>query len=407
MENVAVQEFKDISEQMSVNAFHRIIGVSSLPDPVFRSEGKEFVSFSSNNYLSLATSKRLITAAKNALEAYGVGNCESRLLGGDLEVYRTLEAKLAKMKKKEDAILFATGYLTNVGVLAALVNSSKFARIYGYRPKKNYKYQYFTDEFNHTSIREGIRASGADKVTYRHRDMNHLEDKLKTSDADVKIIVSDGVFSQDGDIVPLPQMMQLAERYGAIAYIDDAHGTGVLGATGGGTTEHFGISHPQIICMGTLSKAYGSIGGFVAGDKYLIDILRFTSTAYGFTCPPPPDQAAAVCEAMDIVLDEPERRQNMWANQKYFISEIDKLGFEVMARETCIVPVIIGDEELCERYSQVLNERGFHVDSILFPAVPRGQGRLRFMMNANHTRTQIDNLLNVMKEIKATEIYPE
>lgn len=402
-----MQEFKDIHEQLAVHAFHRIIGVSSLPDPVFRSEGKEFVSFSSNNYLSLATSGRLVNAAKKALDAYGVGNCESRLLGGDLEVYRTLEAKLARMKKKEDAILFATGYLTNVGVLAALVNSSKFARIYGYRPRKNYKYQYFTDEFNHISIREGIRASGADKVTYRHCDMNHLEDKLKASDADVKIIVSDGVFSQDGDIVPLPHLMQLAERYNAVAYIDDAHGTGVLGATGGGTTEHFNMNHPLIICMGTLSKAYGAIGGFVAADRYLIDILRYTSTAYGFTCPPPPDQAAAICEAMDIVVDEPERRQRLWANQKYFISEIDKLGFEVMARETCIVPVMIGDEELCENYSQVLNASGFHVDSILFPAVPRGQGRLRFMMNANHTREQIDRLLAVMKDIKANEVHPE
>jgi 8-amino-7-oxononanoate synthase len=395
-----VNEFEEIRDQMMGRAFHRIITVKTLPGPAFSSDGREIISFSSNNYLGLATSPRLIASARRGLEKYGVGNCESRLLGGDLEIYRTLEDRLARLKRKEAAILFATGYLTNLGVLPALVNCSTIARVYGYRPKKRYRYAYFTDEFNHASIREGIRISGAEKVTYAHCDMNSLEDKLKASDVEMKIIVSDGVFSQDGDIVPWPDMHALAERYDALVYIDDAHGTGVLGPTGGGTTEHFDLFSPRLICMGTLSKAYGAIGGFIATDQYLVDILRLTCSAYGFTSTLPPDQACAVLEAMDIVLDEPQRRQRLWENQRYFVAEIDKLGYPLISRSTCLLPVMIGDESLCEWYSEQLYRRGFHVDSILFPAVPKGRSRLRFMMNANHTRPQLDALLGAMKELR-------
>jgi 7-keto-8-aminopelargonate synthetase-like enzyme len=190
---------------------------------------------------------------------------------------------------------------------------SRIARVYGYRPSGRRRYAYFTDEFNHISIREGIQMSGAVKIPYRHCDMNHLEDQLKTSDATCKLIVSDGVFSQDGDIAPLPQILGLAERYDAMVYIDDAHATGVLGATGGGTTEYFKVASPRLICMGTLSKAYGAIGGFIATEKYICDILRFGCSAYGFTSTLPPDQAFAVSEAMDMVIDEPQRRQRLAA----------------------------------------------------------------------------------------------
>lgn len=398
----SMSEFDDIREQMLGKAYHRIIRVSSLPNPVFQCEGREIVSFSTNNYLGLATSRRLIESARRGLEKYGVGNCESRLLGGDMDIYWDLEDKLARLKRKETAVLFATGFLTNLGVLSALTNLPKIARIYGYLPRKHYKYVYFTDEFNHISIREGIRMSGAGKLTYRHLDMNNLENKLKASTAEMKIIVSDGVFSMDGDIVPLPDMMGLAERYDAFVYIDDAHATGVLGATGGGTTEHFDVCSPRLICMGTLSKAYGAIGGFVATEKYLGDMIRLTCTAYGFTSTLPPNQACAVSEAMDIVLGEPQRKQRLWENQRYFVAEMDKLGYTLVSRSTCIVPVLIGYEPLCEWFSERLEERGFYVDSVLFPAVPQGQARLRFIMNANHTRKQIDELLGVLGDLRDT-----
>lgn len=392
-----MQELKDIDNWLrSQPVHHTIEAASSLPDPVFVSDGKEYVSFSTNNYLGLATSKRLVDKAREGLERFGVGNCESRLLGGDLDIYRELETKLAGLKKKESALIFATGYLTNLGVLSSLVRTHLIARLYGYRSKKRYRYAYFTDEYNHISIREGIQMSGADKVAFRHLDLNHLEDQLKSSSAEIKIIVSDGVFSQDGDIAPLPGLIELADRYEATVYIDDAHGTGVLGENGGGTSEYFGIRSPRMIHMGTLSKAYGAIGGFIATEDYITDILRLSCSAYGFTSTLPPDQAYAVSEAIDMVLDEPERRQRLWDNQRYFVSRVEKLGYRLASKETPIIPVLIGDEQQCDRFALMLKQEGFHVDAVKFPAVPLKQARLRFIMNANHTREQIDRLVDVL-----------
>ena len=376
--------------------FHAISKVSTLPDPVFVCEGQTMVSFSSNNYLGLANDPRLIAAAREGLEKYGVGNCESRLLGGDMDIYRELESKLARLKDKETALLFATGYLTNLGVLSALMSSATVARVYGYHPSQRQKHVYFSDECNHVSIREGIRMSGAQKVTYRHRDSEDLSRKLKSTDASCKIIVTDGVFSMDGDIAVLPDLLALAEEHDAMVYVDDAHGTGVLGAQGQGTTEYYGVKSDRLICMGTLSKAYGAIGGFIATERYIADILRFTCSAYGYTSTLPPDQALAVSTAMGIVRDEPERRERLWANQRYFVNRMQALGFKLISTQSCIIPAWIGDETRCESYARILEENGFHVDSICFPAVKIGQARLRFNMNARHTREQIDRLLEIL-----------
>ena len=203
-------------------------------------------------------------------------------------------------------------------------------------------------------------------------------------------------------IADLPGLLALAERYDAMVYVDDAHGTGVLGQNGEGTSEHFGVKSARLIQMGTLSKAYGAIGGFIATDATLGQIIRLSCSAYGFTSTLPPDQAYAVCEAMDAVLDEPQRRQRLWENQRYFVAEIDKLGYPLVSRQTCIVPVLLGAEDRCEQVSAALFERGFHVDSVIFPAVPRNQGRLRFIMNANHTREQLDGLLAALQDLKTS-----
>ena len=330
-----------------------------------------------------------------------MGNCESRLLGGNLELYERLEARLAEIKHKESAVLFATGYLTNLGVLPALVKSSNLARAFGHSPSVNWKHAYFTDEFNHLSIREGIRASGAPSFAFRHADMNDLEQKLRASPAQVKIIATDGVFSQHGDIVPLADMMMLAERYDAAVYIDDAHGTGVLGPTGAGTTEHFGIDSPRIIHMGTLSKAYGCIGGFVATESWIARILRVGASAYGFTSTLPPDQAAAVLEAIDMVTDEPERRQRLWDNQRYFVAQMEHAGFALESTATPIVPLHVEGEERCVRLAAGLRDAGFHVDAITFPAVSVGQSRLRFILNANHTAADIDAVVLALRHLHA------
>jgi glycine C-acetyltransferase len=395
-----MHDLADIADWLQTHAIHHDTPVhDTLPDPVFKVNGEAAVSFSTNNYLALANHPRLVDAAKAGLERYGVGNCESRLLGGDLPVYRELERRLGALKHKTDAVLFVTGYMTNIGVLSTLVKAGLLARLHGYRPKKRRKYAYFTDEFNHVSIREGILMSGADKHTYRHADMDHLESLLKAADGVSPIIVSDGVFSMEGTIAPLPELTALAEKYGAILYIDDAHATGILGENGGGTSEHYGCYSPTIMQMGTLSKALGAIGGFVALEREMADVLRLTSSAYGFTCPPPPDQANALLAALDVLQEEPERRARLWDNQRHFVEQMKPLGYTLTSTQTPIVPVLVKDAELCQRFQRALRAEGIHVDAIQFPAVPVGQARLRFMLNAGHTRAQIDHVVAVMAHL--------
>ena len=397
-----MHDLSDIADWLQHHPIHHDSAVhSTLPDPSFVTRGETVVSFSTNNYLALANHPRLVAAAKQGLDRYGVGNCESRLLGGDLEVYRELERRLGALKHKSDAVLFVTGYMANIGVLSSIVKAATLARLHGFRARKRRKYAYYSDEFNHISIREGIQMSGALRYNYRHCDMNHLESLLQAgaTDGATPIIVSDGVFSMEGTIAPLPELVALAERFDALLYIDDAHATGILGANGGGTSEHFNCYSPNIMQMGTLSKALGAIGGFVAVEKEVADVIRLTSSAYGFTCPPPPDQAMALLAALDLLEEEPQRRQRLWDNQRYFIERMEPLGYRLIATSTPILPVLIGDAETCQRYAIVLRREGIHVDAIQFPAAPVGQARLRFMMNAGHTKEQIDHVVSVMARL--------
>jgi 8-amino-7-oxononanoate synthase len=395
-----MQDLKEVGAWLASRGVqHEDLTASTLPDPTFLCDERRLVSFSTNNYLALATSPRLKACAHAAIDRYGVGNCESRLLGGNLELYDRLEARLAALKGKEAALVFATGYLTNLGVLPALVKTSGFARAFGFTPKTNWKHAFFSDENNHLSIREGIRASGAPCFSFRHLDMNDLEDKLRASGQLLKIIVTDGVFSQHGDIAPLPDILALADRYDATVYVDDAHGTGVLGPTGAGTTEHFGISSARIIQMGTLSKAYGCIGGFIATESYLAQLLRLGCSAFGFTSTLPPDQAAAVLEAIDMVTDEPERRARLWRNQQRFVARLEASGIPPLTRATPIVPVHVDDDQACLQLAAGLRDAGYHVDPIVFPAVSPTQSRLRFMLNAHHTDAQIDGVVDALARL--------
>jgi len=392
-----LREFVEMAEWLVHQNLHDGDLVESLPDPAFQTSGRNYVSFSTNNYLSLATSARLIAAAQRGLETYGVGNCESRLLGGNLAVYGELEHKLAAFKKKDAAVLFATGYMANLGVLSTLPQTSKYARIYGFSGAREYTYAYFSDELNHVSIREGIRMSGAGRATYRHLDLNHLEMLLKKSNATTKIIVSDGVFSQDGDIAPLPDLLQLAELYDATLYVDDAHGTGIFGEHGGGIAEHFGVTSERMIYMGTLSKAYGGIGGFIATEAHIAQIIRLACSAYGFTSTIPPDQAVALSEAVDMVVDEPERRARLWENQRYFVERMNDLSYPLVSTDSPIVPILVGDEDAADALALLLGESGIHVDAVRFPAVPLRKARLRVQLNAGHSSQDIDGLINILR----------
>src|ERR1700681_403018 len=344
--------------------------VDSLPTPTFKVKDTQRVSFSTNNYLGIATSPRMKAAAIRGIETYGVGNSDSRLLGGNLALYGELERKIARSNRKSHAILFATVYLTNIGVLSTLPRATQIARVYGFSSSRDYSYAYFSDEYNHISIREGMRLSGARRYTYRHLDLDHLEQLLRQSAATSKIIVTDGVFSQDGDIAPIPDLIGLAARWNAMLYVDDAHGTGVLGASGGGVLEHFNAASERLLYMGTLSKAYGSIGGYVASHALITEILRVSCTAYGFTATLPPDQAMVISTAIDIVRDEPERRQRLWDNQRYFVKRMADLDYKLVSAETPIVPVWLGDESRTQQLALAIRAEGIHVDAIRFPAVP-------------------------------------
>jgi 8-amino-7-oxononanoate synthase len=396
-----MRENKTIAEWLSRQTYHRGVTADRLPSPSFAIDGREQISFSTNNYLAIASDKRMIAAALKGLYKFGVGNCESRLLSGNLSIYNDLEDKLADAKGKPAAMLFATGYLTNLGVLSTIPHIARYARIYGFAGDVNDNYAYFGDEFNHISIREGIRLAGTPRYTFRHRDCAHLERLLTKSDASCKIIVTDGVFSQDGDIAPLPDLLAVAERHDAMIYIDDAHGTGVLGRTGGGICEHFGIDSERIIYMGTLSKAYGCIGGFIAGPSWLIDILRLACSAYGFTSTLPPDQAYAVSEAIDMVGDEPWRREALWDNQRYFVHAMSSLRYRLLSRETPIVPILIGGEAEADAITRVLRQQFIHVDPVKFPAVQPGRARIRVQLNAGHSKADINALVEALAREEA------
>ena len=392
-----MNELVELADWFGWRSPHDPAVMDSLPTPTFKVNGVQQVSFSTNNYLGIATSPRMKAAATRGIEIYGVGNSDSRLLGGNLALYGELERKIARSNGKSHAILFATGYLTNIGVLSTLPRATQIARAYGFSASRDYSYAYFSDEYNHVSIREGIRLSGARRYSYHHRDLDHLEKLLHQSDATSKIIVTDGVFSQDGDIAPIPDLLRLAERWDAMLYVDDAHGTGVLGASGGGVLDHFSASSERLIYMATLSKAYGSIGGYVASHALITEIMRMTCPAYGFTATLPPDQAMVISTAIDVVRDEPERRQRLWDNQRYFVKRMADLSFRLVSTETPIVPIWLGDEGRTQQLALAIRAEGIHVDSIRFPAVPIKSARLRIQLNAGHRREDIDRLVDILK----------
>jgi glycine C-acetyltransferase len=392
-----VNEFVELADWFGWRSPYEPAVVDSLPTPTFTVKNTQQVSFSTNNYLGIANSPRMKAAAIRGIETFGVGNSDSRLLGGNLALYGELERKIARSNGKSHAILFATGYLTNLGVLSTLPRATQTARVYGFSASRDYSYAYFSDEYNHISIREGMRLSGARRYSYRHRDLDHLEKLLRQSDATSKIIVTDGVFSQDGDIAPIPDLLRLAERWDAMLYVDDAHGTGVLGASGGGVLDHFSATSERLIYMATLSKAYGSIGGYVASHALITEILRMSCPAYGFTATLPPDQAMVISTAIDVVRDEPERRQRLWDNQRYFVKRMADLSFRLVSTETPIVPIWLGDEDRTQQLALAIRAEGIHVDSIRFPAVPIKSARLRIQMNAGHRREHIDHLVDVLK----------
>lgn len=386
---------------------------SAATEPVVRIDGKEHLLFCSNNLLGMSFHDEVKAAAAAALEKYGLGSGGSRMMAANLDVHVRLERRIAGFLGREDAICFAAGYMANVGTIPALMKIDFLASLDLTDLAKNFTdkrlnrgspadWDVFSEEVNHASDVDGIRLSRAQPHIYRHKDMAGLESALAASGPSSKIIVSDGVFSMDGDIAPIPKITALAKRHQAMVMVDDAHGIGVLGANGRGSLEHLGVTGDDVdILMGTFTKAFGGIGGFVSGSRDLIDYLRISARTYIFSAPIPPAMAAGLIAAIDIVEREPWRHEKALENAAYFRRQIQAAGFDTLGSETHIVPVLIGREDAAARVTERLRNYGILAPRVHYPAVPVGRSRIRVVMTCQHTKAQIDHLLTSLKYLKA------
>nr|WP_236838528.1 8-amino-7-oxononanoate synthase [Caldalkalibacillus salinus] len=357
--------------------------LSTAPQPQRIVNGKEQVVFSSNNYLGLAHNPILIEKALKTLQEFGLGSSGSRLTTGNTEWHEKLEQRIARFKKTEAALLFSSGYLANIGVLSTLPEKGDVL---------------LSDQLNHASIIDGCKLSKAETVIYQHADMNRLEQKLKeTQTYTRRFIVTDGVFSMDGTIVPLDQIMKLAKRYDAYVIVDDAHATGVLGKDGRGTSEFFGVS-PDVV-IGTLSKAVGVEGGFVTGSKMLIDFLLNHARTFIFQTAIPPLSCAAAYAALDTIENDQDKRERLLRNIKIIKNRLEAMGFIVYGQHTPIIPVIMGEAETSVRFSEKLQEKGIYAPAIRPPTVPNGESRIRLTVTAAHHDSQVEHLLTSFKDI--------
>ncbi|MGE5553523.1 MAG: aminotransferase class I/II-fold pyridoxal phosphate-dependent enzyme [Betaproteobacteria bacterium] len=347
---------------------------------------REMVMMASNNYLGLTTHPKVVEAGIKAQEKYGAGSGSVSLLAGTLDLHRQLEEKLARFKGCEDAIVFPTGYSTNVGCVSGLLRKGDVA---------------INDRLNHASIIDGCKLSGADIRTFKHNDMNSLASILEKCDQEYqgKLIIVDGVFSMDGDIAPLPEIMSLARNYGARVMIDEAHATGVIGDHGRGTPEYWHLEGQIDLVAGTLSKGLGGIGGFVASTKEVVNYLRFFGRSYMFSTSLPPAVSASLIAAIEVIETEPELRQRLWDNIRYFTGHLRKLGFDLGNAETAIIPVIVGDDTKVQLMCREMHEAGIFLNPVAYPAVPKRLARLRLSLMATHTREDLDQTLDALERI--------
>jgi 8-amino-7-oxononanoate synthase len=358
--------------------------VEGPPGTTIVIDGRKLLQFSSNNYLGLANHPRLKAAAMAAVERYGVGSGASRLVCGNLDLNRKLEEKLAQLKKKEAALLYSTGYMANLGVIAALAGEGDLI---------------LSDEFNHASIVDACRLSRAQTRVYAHKRMDELEKLLAGAGSSKRrLIVTDGIFSMDGDIAPLPDLVDLAEKYECLLMVDDAHATGVLGPNGGGTGDHFGLAEKIDVAMGTFGKALGGFGAFVAGDRNLRELLINCSRPFMFTTGLPPSVLAAGIAALEVVEEEPEMRARLWDNANLLRNGIEEMGFTLAGGETQIIPLLAGDASPAMEMSSLLREEGLFIQGIRPPSVPPGTSRLRITVSAAHTRGELAFALEALQK---------
>jgi 8-amino-7-oxononanoate synthase len=346
--------------------------------------GREMGMYASYSYLGLVGHPRINAAAQAAIERYGTGTHGVRTLAGSLEVHSELEETIASFKKSEAAITYTSGYATNLTVVSTLVGRGDYV---------------ISDKLNHASIVDGCLMSGANFLRYRHNDLEALENRLQqVPDGSAKLVIADAVFSMDGDMIDLPKVVDLCQRYNAWLMIDEAHSVGVLGKTGRGIEEHFDMDNVIDIKMGTLSKTIPSVGGYVAGRKEMIDYLRHASRAYIFSAALPPAQAAAASEAFKVILDEPWRVSRLNENSSQFINGLKQRGFDTMLTETAIVPVLCGTDEMAFGMTSCAQQRGLFVLPVVSPAVPPGLARLRATVTAAHEPSEIEEAMDILEQ---------
>ena len=347
--------------------------------------GKKVINLSSNNYLGFANHPRLKKAAVEAIEKYGAGAGAVRPIIGNMKIHDDLERLLTEFKREEAVLVFQSGFNCNAGVIQAITDKGDLI---------------ISDQLNHASIIDGTRLSKADKAVFAHSDMADLEKVLKEKRAKYEnvLIITDGVFSMDGDIANLPGIVELAEKYNCLTYVDDAHSSGVLGESGRGTVDHFKLHGRVDIVMGTLSKAIGAIGGYVAGKQVTIEWLKNRGRPFLFSTGLPPAAVGAAIEAVKMLMSSTEYTDKLWANAKFFKEELGKLGYNTGRSETPITPIIIGDEAKTLQFSKKLFENGLFSGPIVFPTVPKGTGRVRCMVTAGHTTEQLDRAVKICEK---------
>ena len=347
-----------------------------------RFDGRDVINLASNNYLGLANHPRMNAAAAKAATELGAGSGAVRTIAGTMTMHRELERRFAAFKHAEDALMFQSGFTANAGTVAAILDKQDVI---------------VSDRLNHASIIDGARLSRAEIKVFEHKDADHADRLLQETKAPDRrqLLITDGVFSMDGDIAPLPALVEVAERHGAIMMVDDAHASGVLGTGGAGTVDHFGLHGRVDVQVGTLSKAIGVLGGFIAGPRQLIAWLQNRGRPFLFSTSAPPAAVAACIEALDIIRDEPERLERLWSNTQAFKDGLHELGFDTGASETPITPVITGDEEATQSFARRLFEEGVFCPAIVFPTVARGHARVRTIVTADHTEDDLAEALEV------------
>ncbi len=367
--------------------YNEIDPVEGANGPIIQVAGKQLINLSSNNYLGLATNAELKKIAQDTIETYGVGAGAVRTINGTLDVHVKLEETLAKFKGTEAAISYQSGFNCNMAAISAVLDKNDAI---------------LSDALNHASIIDGCRLSKAKIIPFNHSDMDDLRAKAKeatTSGQYNKVmVITDGVFSMDGDIAKLPEIVEIAKEFDLITYVDDAHGSGVTGK-GAGTVKHFGLQNEIDFQIGTLSKAIGVVGGYVAGKKNLIDWLKVRSRPFLFSTALPPGDVAAITRAVEMIMESTELHDLLWDNGDYLKKGLNELGFNIGASETPITPCIIGDEKLTQQFSKRLSEEGVYAKAIVFPTVPKGTGRVRNMPTAAHTKQMLDDALAIYAKV--------